>query len=194
MKQVLIINGHPDPKSFGQALAEKYQHGAIQSGTSVDVIHLHQLTFNPNLQYGYRKRTELEPDLIEAQQKIKAASHLVFIYPTWWGTLPALLKGFIDRVFLPGFAFENKPNSIFWDKKLKGKSARIITTMDTPKWYYRLFYRNTGHHAMKNAFLNFCGVKPVHITSFQIVKASNEKQRQKWLQKTEQLGQKDGAK
>ena len=126
MKKILIINGHPDAESFNAALAEAYKKGAIESGAEVKEIVVRELQFNPNLQFGYRKRTELEPDLLEAQAKIKWAEHLVWIYPVWWGSLPAILKGFIDRTFLPGFAFEKIENSVWWDKLLKGKSERII--------------------------------------------------------------------
>jgi putative NADPH-quinone reductase len=78
----------------------------------------------------------LEPDLLAAWEKILWAEHLVWIYPIWWGSMPAILKGFIDRLFLLGFAFKKKENSVWWDKLLTGKSARIITTLDQPKWYF----------------------------------------------------------
>ena len=191
MKQSLIINAHPDEQSFCRALAESYLAGALKAGSDSELIHLKQLQFNPILQYGYRKRTELEPDLLEIQEKIKAADHLVFVYPTWWSTYPALLKGFIDRVFIPGFAFDRKENSVFHNKLLKGKSARLITTMDSPAWYYRLIYRSAGHRSLKTGTLKFCGISPVKITSYQIIKTSTPQQREKWLQKTKKLGFRD---
>ena len=92
------------------------------------------LKFNTNLQFGYKKRIELEPDLFEAWEKIKWANHLVWVHPVWWGGLPAITKGFIDRVFLPGFAFQYRENSVWWDKLLKGKTAHIIITLDQPSW------------------------------------------------------------
>ena len=106
MSKILIINGHPDPESFCTHLANAYQKGALAANAQVDLLHLYQLAFDPVLRYGYRQRTELEPDLVNAQKLIAEANHLVFVYPTWWGTYPALLKGFIDRVFLPKFAFK----------------------------------------------------------------------------------------
>jgi len=148
------------------------------------------LKFNPILQYGYRTRTELEPDLIQTQKDIKAADHLVFIFPVWWSTYPALLKGFIDRVFLPGFVFKYRDNSILWDKLLKGKSADIISTMDTPGWYYRLVYKSPAHNSLKKGILEFCGINPVHVTRISPVKTSDEVSRGKWLKKVEVLGEK----
>ncbi|MFZ0595594.1 MAG: NAD(P)H-dependent oxidoreductase, partial [Flavobacterium sp.] len=127
MKNILIINGHPNPSSFNFAIAETYLKGAIASGAKVETITIASLKFNPNLQFGYQKRTELEPDLLESWEKIKKADHLVWIHPVWWGGLPAITKGFIDRLFLPGMAFQYRQNSVWWDKLLKGKTAHIIT-------------------------------------------------------------------
>lgn len=188
MKKILIINGHPDAESFNAALAEAYKKGAIESGAEVKEIVVRELQFNPNLQFGYRKRTELEPDLLEAQAKIKWAEHLVWIYPVWWGSLPAILKGFIDRTFLPGFAFEKIENSVWWDKLLKGKSARIISTLDQPAWYYWLVYRQPSHNAMKKLTLQFSGINPVKITTIGPLRLSKDSYRANWLKKVENLG------
>jgi len=188
MKKVLIINGHPDKESLCYAIANQYKKGTDSAGIESKLVHLSDLEFSPVLNFGYRQRTELEPDLVKMQEEITKADHLVFVYPNWWGTYPALLKGFIDRVFLPKFAFSYRENSVFWDKLLKGKSARLIVTMDTPKWYYRLIYRRPGHNSMKRGVLNFCGIKPVKITTFEPIKTSNETKRKKWLEKVEKLG------
>lgn len=187
-KKILIINGHPDRDSFNFAIYGSYKKGALSAGHEVREIIIRDLKFNPNLQFGYRARTELEPDLLDAQEKIKWADHLVFIYPVWWGSVPAILKGFIDRVFLPGFAFKKRENSVWWDKYLTNKSARIISTMDQPQWYYRLIYHQPSHNAMKKATLNFCGIKPVKVTAIGPIRLSKDAYREKWLVKIEQLG------
>lgn len=192
MHNILIINGHPDKESFCTQLALSYKKGAEQNTDVVcDLLHVAELDFDPILRHGYRKRTELEPDLLRAQEAIRRADHLVFVYPTWWATFPALLKGFIDRVFLPGFAFKYRENSVLWDKLLKGKTARLIVTMDAPAWYYRLVNKSPGHNAMKKGILEFCGVKPVKVTTLGPVKTSSNDKRQKWLRKAEQLGLKN---
>ena len=190
MKNILIVNGHPDKESFCFALSESYKMGAYKTNTNVKLIHLIDLKFNPILTYGYRKISELEPDLVQMQQDILWANHLVFVYPNWWSTVPALLKGLIDRIFVPGFAFKYKENSPFWDKLLKGKTARLIVTMDTPKWYYWLINKNSGHNAMKIGILEFCGIKPVKITVFSGIKSSDESKRKKWLEEVKILGEK----
>lgn len=187
MKKILIINGHPDSESFNAALAESYKKGAIVSGAEVKEIKVRELQFNPNLQFGYRKRTELEPELLDAQEKIRWAEHLVWIYPVWWGSIPAILKGFIDRVFLPGFAFKKRDNSVWWDKLLINKSARIISTLDQPAWYYLLMYRQPSNNAMKKLTLEFCGISPVRVTTIGPIRLSKERYRTKWLSKIEQL-------
>ena len=188
MKNIVIINGHPDKESFNAALAEAYKKGALQSSQHVTEINVSDLKFNPNLQHGYRKRMELEPDLLEAWEKIKQADHLVWIHPVWWGGLPAILKGFIDRLFLPGFTFKPKENSVWWEKLLTGKTARIITTMDQPGWYYWLVYGRPSINTLKKSTLEFCGVKPVAVSYIGIIKTSDQKQREKWLSKAYQLG------
>ncbi len=191
MKKILVINGHPDKESFNFALSEAYKKSAKQSGAEVKEINIRELDFNPNLQFGYRKCTELEPDLLEAQDKLKWADHLVWVYPVWWGSLPAITKGFIDRVFLSGFAFQKRENSVWWDKYLTGKTARLICTMDQPSWYYKLVYRSPSHNAMKKLTMNFIGVKSVKITSIGPLRLSKKEFRERWLKKVEKLAQKD---
>ncbi|WP_339305135.1 NAD(P)H-dependent oxidoreductase [Paenibacillus sp. FSL R5-0519] len=190
---ILVINGHPDPQSYCKALTEAYIKGVRRSGSSVELVDLSHIQFNLNLQHGYRQRTELEPDLVKAQEWIRWADHLVFVYPTWWGTMPAILKGFIDRVFLPDFAMKYRDNSPLWDKLLKGKSAHIIVTMDTPRWYNRFIYRHAGHRVMKTNILQFCGVSPVRVTEISPIKNSTEVFRQKWLDKLMEMGVKQGG-
>lgn len=191
MKKILIINGHPNPSSFNYALAEYYKNGATQSGAQVDMITIATLKFNPNLQFGYQKRIELEDDLIESWEKIKIADHLVWIHPVWWGGLPAITKGFIDRLFLPGMAFKYRENSVWWDKLLKGKTAHIITTLDQPGWYYRLFFGRPSVNQLKKSTLEFCGIKPVKVSYIGVIKTSDEKQRENWLRKVFQFGLKN---
>jgi NAD(P)H dehydrogenase (quinone) len=189
MKKILIINGHPDKESFCFSLAESYKKGALETRADLKEIIIRDLQFNPNLQFGYRQRTELEDDLLEAWEKIKWADHLVWVYPVWWGGFPAIMKGFIDRLFLPGLAFRKKEGSlIHWDKLLKGKTARIISTLDQPVWFYWLVNRQPSNNAMKKLVLQFCGVSPVKTTTFGPIRLSTQTYRQKCIQKVNRLG------
>ncbi len=188
MKKILIIQAHPDKESYNFALSEAYKKGALAAGAEVQEIIIRELDFNPNLQYGYRKRTELEPDLLDAQAKMNWAEHLVIVFPVWWGSVPAMFKGFLDRVLLPGFAFKKREDSLWWDKFLTGKSARIISTLDQPAWFYRLRYGRPSYHAIKQLTLHFIGISPVRTTTIGPIRNSKDSYRQKWLHKIEQLG------
>lgn len=188
-RKILVIDGHPNADSFNAAIATAYGAAARSAGATVKQLTIRELQFNPNLQYGYRQRMELEPDLLRAWELIQWANHLVWVHPVWWGGLPALTKGFIDRLFLPGLAFRYRDNSVWWDKLLTGKTARIITTMDQPGWYYHLVYGRPSINQLKKSTLEFCGVRPVKVTSLGIIKKSDEGQRRKWLDQVSRLGQ-----
>ena len=190
-KKILIINGHPDQESFNYGLSEAYIKGAKESNAIIKEIKIRELEFNPNLQFGYRKRTELEPDLIDAQEKLKWADHIVWVYPVWWGSVPAIMKGFLDRVLLPGYAFNKREGSVWWDKYFTGKTSHLICTMDQPTWYYKWVYGNPSHNAMKKLTMNFIGVKSVKITAIGPIRLSKDEFRQKWLSKVENLGRKN---
>lgn len=189
-KKILLINGHPNKDSFNFGIASAYRKGAENSGAEIKEIVIANLDFNPNLQFGYQKRTELEPDLLEAWEKIQWADHMVWIHPVWWGGLPAITKGFIDRLFLPGFAFQYRENSPFWDKLLKGKTAHIITTLDQPALFYRFYFRRPSVNQLKRSVLRFCGISPVKVSYIGIIRNSKPEMREKWLAKVENWGRK----
>nr|WP_315034224.1 NAD(P)H-dependent oxidoreductase [uncultured Chryseobacterium sp.] len=188
MKKIAIINGHPNKDSFNFGVVAAYKEGARESGAEVREIIIKDLNFNPNLQFGYQKRMELEPDLVKAWETIQWADHLVWVHPVWWGGLPAITKGFIDRLFLPGMAYKLRENSLWWDKLLKGKTAHIITTLDQPGWYYRLFFGRPSVNQLKISTLKYCGVQPVKVTYIGIVRNSKDEQRRHWLKKVRELG------
>ena len=182
-KNILVILGHPDAGSYCGALAQAYAEAASDAGHEVRLFKLGEVAFDPNLAHGYRQKQPLEPGLQDIQEAITWARHLVFVYPIWWGAMPALLKGLFDRVLLPGYAFKYRPDSPFWDKLLAGRSAHVITTMDTPPWYYWLVYTRPGHQQIKKTILEFCGIKPVRITSFGPVRFASARRREQWLEK-----------
>lgn len=191
MPKILIIDGHPNQNSFNCGLTQAYLTGAKDTEAELKLISIRDLQFNPNLQFGYQKISELEPDLLEAQEKIKWADHLVWIHPVWWGGLPAITKGFIDRVFLPGFGFKYREKSVWWDKLLAGKTAHIITTLDTPSIYYWFAFGRPSVNQLKKSTLEFCGIKPVKVTYIGPIRNSTETFRNKMLQKVEVMGRKN---
>jgi putative NADPH-quinone reductase len=187
-KRILVILGHPNRDSFCGAIANSYFEGAKASGNEVQLLSVGDLDFDPVLHMGYSSSQTLEADLAAGQAAITWAQHIVFVYPNWWGTMPAVLKGFIDRVLLPGFAFRYREGTPFWDRLLTGRSAHLIVTMDTPPWYYRLVFRMPGHNEMKRTILDFCGIKPVTITSLGPIKGSTKKKREAWLHQVKEYG------
>lgn len=158
---IYILSGHPDRDSLSGHIAESYHRAAIEKGHQVRIQHLGDMTFDPVLHRGYKAIQALEPDLIQAQENIRWCSHWVIVYPMWWGSLPALLKGFLDRALHPGFAFKYHDKGPGWDKLLKGRSAEIIPTSDAPCFWLRLAYHSSDFRTLRNATLSFCGFSPV---------------------------------
>jgi len=185
--RVLIMVGHPRKASFCGALARAYRKGAARAGGELRELWLADLRFDPDVRSFDPDVQTIEKDVRRAQDWIAWADHLVFVYPTWWGTMPGLLKAFLDRVLAPGFAFEDLPGG-GWRQLLQGKSADLITTMDTPGWVYRWIYRAPGHNAMKRASLGFCGVATSRVLAFGPIKDSSPGQRQAWLNEAELRG------
>lgn len=186
-KKILVIMGQPNRESFCGAIAETYANAASDNH-EVKKLFLSDLKFDPILRAGFKSGQELEPDLAEAQKLILWAEHLVFVTPVWWGSVPALLKGFIDRIFLPGFAFKYHSNDPWWDKLLSGRTARIIYTADSPKFWLWFSHRDAAIRTLKNATLEFCGVKPVKTLCFPMIRKSTPEQREKWLKQTASIG------
>lgn len=182
--KVLIIAGHPRKDSFSAALAASFAQGAMEAGTEVRQLCLAEMDFDPNVTRPSPRHQLAEADVLQARDFIAWAEHLVFVYPTWWGTMPALLKGFLDRVFSPGFAFEEIDGGTGYKKLLQGKSAQLVTTMDTPKWVYKWIYGSPGHRALATATLQFCGIGPIRKLVFSPVRGSTAEKRERWLAKS----------
>lgn len=191
---VLVILGHPRTDSFCSALASAYCEGAKSAGMNVILLRLAELSFNPNVTSAFIRNQSVESDIEMAKNHISWAHHVVFVYPTWWSTMPGLMKGFLDRVLIPGFAFEEWAQEDGWTKLLTGKSAQLITTMDTPRWVYRWIYGAPGDNAMKKGTLGYCGFKPVRSLILSPVKHVTHERRLMWLEKvkTEGFKLKDG--
>jgi putative NADPH-quinone reductase len=193
MKKILLINAHPKEESLCTALAEQYTAGAKEVRHEIKIINLRDLELSQYINFTHQELPKLSADLIEAQKLITWADHLVFVYPIWWATPPALFKLFFEVIFHTGFAFQYQKSTGMipkWDKLLPNKSARVLVTMDTPPWYYKLFMGEPGYKMMKNNLL-FCGFSSVRKNYFGIVKTSSEKQRQNWLKNAYKIGLKE---
>lgn len=188
-KKILVILGHPRSDSFCGQLANSYAEAAGNAGAQVRRLNIGELSFDALGVRGEGHTPPPEPDVQMAQELIRWAEHLVFVYPIWWGTVPALMKGFLERTFANGFAIDFPDKPPYWTPLLKGRSGRLITTMNAPPLFFRWMLRAPGHNVMKRAILGMCGIKPVRITSFGPVKLSTTEQRQGWLEQTAALGQ-----
>jgi len=156
-KKVFILLGHPDSDSFNYTLADEYQRGAEENGHEVRRMNIGEMSFDPELHHGYRLIQELEPDLKSFQENVNWCDHFVVLYPTWWSTMPAKLKGLFDRAWLPGFAFRFT-SEFTWTRLQKGKSARMFVTSDTIPFLQWLIFGDTTNE-LKKGILWFAGFK-----------------------------------
>lgn len=190
-RRIVIVQGHPDPGGghYGHALARAYLEGAAESGHQVEVLPVAEFDFAL-----LRTRQDFDggnpPEVIRnCQRAIAAADHLVIIHPLWLGSMPGLLKGFLEQVFRPDFAFgrpqtPGRPGR----KLLKGKSARVVVTMGMPGFAYRWFY---GAHAVKSLERNvlaFTGFRPIRRTLIGSVEARDDAGRKARLAEMRKLG------
>lgn len=189
-KKILVVLGHPNPNSLCAKFAQVYTEAAVKEGHSVEILRLIDQKFDYNLRFGYGAESvqTMEPEIRESQNKISKADHLVFVFPSWWASMPSVLKGWIDRVFIPGFSFQYQKHSPFPKQLLKGKTAHILVTMDAPTWYYKLVNWSPGIRIMKKGTLEFCGVGPVKVSYFDQVRKRKEPEIANWIQRVMKLG------
>lgn len=188
MAKIMIVVGHPHVDSYCEALAEAYRRGAEAGGHEVRLFALAEMTFDPILREGYRREQPLEPDLAAAREAFVACDHAVLVFPLWCGDMPAILKGFIERVLQPDLlAIQAAGGQASW-KLFKGKSARIVMTMGMPGWFYRWYYGAHALKLLKRNILHFIGIKPVHATIYGMIEAVGDDKRRQWLREVEALG------
>lgn len=188
--QTLVILAHPYAKSYCHALYERVVQQLEQAGHAVDRLHLDLEDFDPVMRGQdlavYAKGKSADPNVVAYQARIAAAQQLVFIFPIWWEVMPALLKGFLDKVFTKGWAYE--PAKI----GLKGhlthiQRAVVVTTMNTPKWAYRLLYGDAVQRALVRGTLRKCGVRKVEWVALSPVSHATDAKRKAWLDKVAAL-------
>lgn len=192
-KKITILLGHPDAKNdtLSKNLALMYETAAKAAGHEVQRFNIYDMQFDPILHEGYRAIQQLEPDLVKLQESIKWCNHFVLIYPTWWSSMPAQLKGLFDRMWLPSFAFsmrktkDGKP-TFGWRKRLKGKTARVITlSSSAPVAIWFLFGDYTNE--IERAILWFAGFR-VRATKFGPSEKAPEWLRNQWRRRVSYLG------
>jgi len=141
-KRIFILEGHPGEQSLSAGFCARYAQAARDAGHEVRVACLSALEFDMDFGGGgYANPKPLEPVLQDVLDNLRWCEHLVLAAPMWWGALPAKLKGLIDRILLPGSSFDTRNTKMgLPTPMLSGRTARVILTADTPRWFLRLAY------------------------------------------------------
>jgi putative NADPH-quinone reductase len=189
-RDILIVQGHPDPAGahLCHSLAQAYADGAREAGHRVTVLSVADLDFPLLRSQAEWQHGELPAALLPAQQAIARADHLVLCFPLWLGDMPALLKGFLEQVARPGFAFKLGASNPFMAKALAGKSARVLVTMGMPALVYRFYFRAHSVRSLERNVLGFVGFAPVHETLVGSVDQLGEAGVARWQAKLRRLG------
>lgn len=190
-RKIVIFQGHPDNTEdrLCHGLADAYERGALEAGHQVRVIDIAALDFPLLRSQGDFEHGTAPAAMKESHDAIRWADHIVFVFPLWLGTMPALVKGFVEQVFRPGFSFE-------YGKKrttrslLAGRSARLVVTMSMPVVLYRMYFLSHGLRGMERNILHFVGIKPVRESLFGLVDTVSSATRLRWLEEMEKLGRK----
>ncbi|MFI5205669.1 MAG: NAD(P)H-dependent oxidoreductase [Candidatus Paceibacterales bacterium] len=186
-KKILVLLGHPDTKSMCCQFADAYAKGADENGHEVKRVNLGDMRFDPILHKGYKIIQELEPDLQSFQEDIKWCDHFVIIYPSWWSTMPALLKGLFDRIWLPGFAYKFLPSGFVWRRLLKGRTATVFVTSDAHPILARFMFGDNVNE-IRDGILWFAGFRAKIKKCGPMRKISPER-RLKWVERFERYGE-----
>ena len=187
VRNIFLLLGHPDTDSMCREFADAYAEGAREVGAEVKRTNLGDMHFDPILHKGYKVIQELEPDLCQFQDDVKWCEHFVIIYPSWWSTMPALLKGLFDRVWLPGFAYKFLPSGFLWRKLLKGRTATVFVTSDAHPFFARFLFGDNVNE-IRDGILWFAGFSP-KIKKIGPVKNISSENRTKLITKFRKYGQ-----
>ncbi len=186
-KKILVLLGNPDVESYSGKIADAYEKGAKEAGHEVVRFNLSQLKFDPILHKGYKEIQALEPDLLKVQESWKWADHVVIVYPNWWCTMPALLKGFFDRIYLPGFAFNFDKQTKKLIQRLKGKTGRVIVLAGTHSPFMTWLKFGDFTNEIQFGILGFAGMKS-NVSTYGPCDRVSEAKREKWIKEVENLG------
>ena len=188
-KKILLFIANPVKTSFSYACGDAYERAAKGAGAEVRRFNIDEMDFDPALHYGYEKIQELEPDLVRFQEAVKWADHLVFVYPNWWNTMPAKMKGLFDRSFLPGFAFKFTNDK--FTPLLKGKSARVLNIVGSTHPMLLRCLIGSYTNELSHGILRLCGVRPVRVCGFGATRSATDSVRKKWLGRVEKIARRE---
>jgi 1,4-dihydroxy-2-naphthoate polyprenyltransferase len=189
IRRVLVILGHPRSRSLCGRLAEAWKEGAEAQGMQVELVRLGELSFEPSVLQRSPADQPLEPDLVRLTRLIERSDHLVWVFPVWWASFPALLKALFDRLLVPGWAFRRTRCGLSgYEGLLRGRSSEIVTTMDTPSRAHLLLYGRAGERALRQGILRFCGLVPIRVYRIDRVVDRTEEDLQKEVEAVRERG------
>jgi NAD(P)H dehydrogenase (quinone) len=188
MKKILVFLGNPTKDSYSGRIADAYESSAKESSHEVVRINIEDLKFDPILHQGYKTIQELEPDLKMLQEKIQWADHVVFIYPNWWCSMPAAMKGMFDRMWLPGFAFNFDKQTKKLIQRLEGKTARVIIIAGTHSPFMTWWKFGDYTNEISHGILGFAGFK-TRVSAFGPSEKVSPKILDSWVEQVKKLGQ-----
>ncbi len=180
----LIIYAHPNPKSFNHAIKEIMEEKLGEAGHSFQTRDLYGIGFSPELSgndFVAGKQGQVLADIKGEQDYIRNSDILIVIHPIWWFNMPAILKGYIDRVFSYGFAYgvnEKGPYGLLTDKKV----ILINTTGGTEEIYAKAGYKEALKKTIENGIFGFCGMQVIMHRYFYAVPYVADQARQKMLE------------
>ena len=191
-RRIVLVQGHPDAvvRHLGHALEDAYAQGAQAAGHGLRRIAVAELDFPLLRSPQAWELGDLPPALAQAQADLAWAQHLVLFFPLWLGDMPALLKGFLEQVVRPGFAFQAQGDNPYAVKGLRGRSARVVVTMGMPALLYRWYFRAHSVKSLERNVLGFAGMSPVDETLIGGVEKLGEAGVRKWEATLRQLGSK----
>ena len=189
--KILIILGHPDPKSFNHAIASGVYDALRKGGHHVTMHDLYAEAFDPLLPVQeIPERCAIPPIIQEHCEDLRSADGIVIIHPNWWGQPPAILKGWIDRVFRPGVAYrfeegdggEGVPIGL-----LKAMAVVVLNTSNTPDEREQRVFGDPLDTLWRRCIFNLCGVRTFHRRMFSVIVTSTPHQRLAWLEEAKGL-------
>ncbi|MGD0548056.1 MAG: NAD(P)H-dependent oxidoreductase [Terracidiphilus sp.] len=189
--EISVILAHPEPASFNHAIAHTACDALERLGHTVCFHDLYEEGFDPLLPSDeLASEAALSPSLKRHCEELQRAEGLIIVHPNWWGQPPAMMKGWIDRVFRPGVAYqfeegdngEGVPVGL-----LRAQAAVIFNTSNTPPAREQQVFGDPLDNLWKRCIFDFCGVKNVVRETFSVVITSTPEQRAAWLSQVEQI-------
>lgn len=193
MADALILLGHADSQSLNAKLANAYTRAFREAGGTARLVTLSDLTFDPVLRHGHAREQPLEPDLLDLRDAFERARHVAWFFPTYWASPPAIVRALVDRLFVPNWAFRYTKGPLP-EGLLRGRSARVVLTMDSPALWYALSHHRAIHGSFVAGTLRFVGFSPIRTKTLYSVRKKDEATRTRHIDEMDKLAHDDFTK